>query len=308
MLARKRALYDPAGAPSTLPRHGHVALPSVGLVLLSGTTEAVQAKSPETRPRISNAGISRRCGTAGDRESLTMLNNFSTPSWDSLNLHTLKKTGPGEYHGPCPVSKQGTDCFWIQPERKLLGCRSCSLDGGRLEGQQFKEHLEALGLTFGEHDVLAPYEWTNYLTGETVVQTRHAGEPKYRWPKGVTLRGLVYLARHDREATRPIVWTEGGKAADAAAAKLPADDYDVIGFVSSSTIPNDATLKALTKGRSCIVWPDDDLPGAKVGTRLCAAPGPVSLGRADGRPGSARAHGWTWGRCRTMETGKDPEG
>ena len=236
MLARKRALYDPAGAPSTLRRHRDVDLPSVGLVLLSGTTEAVQKGNP--RPgnvaEGSNAKMTwRRDGTAG-AGAPTMPNNFSTPSWDSLNLSTLKKTGADEHHGPCPVTGGGTDCFWIQPEHKLVGCRSCSLDGGGLEGQQFKEHLEALGLTFGEHDVLAPYEWTNYLTGETVVQTRHAGEPKYRWPKGVTLRGLVYLARHDREATRPIIWTEGGKAADAAAAKLPADDYDVIGFVSST--------------------------------------------------------------------------
>ena len=200
-----------------------------------------------------------------------MLNNFSTPSWDSLNLHTLKKTGAGEYHGPCPVSKQGIDCFWIQPERKLLGCRSCSLDGGRLEGQQFKDHLEALGATFGEHDVLLSYEWLDHASDETVIQTRHEGAKKYLWPKDTKTGTLVYPARYDREATRQIVWTEGAKAATAAAAKLPADDYDVIGFVSSSTIPNSKTLTALSRGRSCIVWPDDDLPGAKVAARLVSA-------------------------------------
>ena len=37
--------------------------------------------------------------------------------------------------------------------------------------QQFKEHLEALEPDLSDfYDVLAPYEWTNYLTGETVVQ------------------------------------------------------------------------------------------------------------------------------------------
>ena len=240
-----------------------------------GTTEAVQTKRPAIGPSVSNAGISRR-GTAG-REWRPTMNDFSTPSWDSLNLHTLKKTGAGEYHGPCPVSKQGTDCFWIQPERKLLGCRSCSLDGGRLEGQQFKEHLEALGATFGEHDVLLSYDWIDHSTGETVIQTRHVGAKKYLWPKDTKTGTLVYPARYDRKATRPIVWTEGAKAATAAAAKLPADDYDVIGFVSSSTIPSADTLRALSRGRSCIVWPDDDLPGAKVGTRLCAALGRSAL-------------------------------
>ena len=164
------------------------------------------------------------------------MNNFSTlQSWDTFDLHTLKKAGADEYHGPCPVTGAGKDCFWIQPGHKLLGCRSCSLDGGRLEGQQFKEHLEALGATFGEHDVLLSYEWLDHASGETVIQTRHAGAKKYLWPKDTKTGGLVYLGeRYDRDATRPIVWTEGAKAATAAAAKLPADDYDVIGFVSSS--------------------------------------------------------------------------
>ena len=68
---------------------------------------------------------------------------------------------------------------------------------------------------------------------------------------------LVYLGeplRYDRAATRPIIWTEGAKAADAAVSKLPAEDFDVIGFVSSSKIPSADTLAALAKGRSCIVW------------------------------------------------------
>ena len=202
-----------------------------------------------------------------------MYNNTTTQSWDTLDLSTLKKTGAGEYHGPCPVTGEGKDCFWIQPERERIGCRSCSPDGGGLDPQQFKEHLEALGATFGSaRDGLASYEWTNYLTGETVTQTRPGGEQKYRWPKGTKTVGLVYLGeRYDRDATRPIVWTEGAKAATAAASKLPADEYDVIGFAGASQIPDGDTLTALSRGRSCIVWPDDDLPGAKVATRLVSA-------------------------------------
>ena len=85
--------------------------------------------------------------------------------------------------------------------------------------------------------------------------------------------------------------TEGAKAASAAASKLPADDYDVIGFVlllqDSKTVK---TITALTKGRSCIVWPDDDLPGAKVAhAAVLARPGPVGLGRA--RPLTLRCSG-----------------
>ena len=200
-----------------------------------------------------------------------MNNPTTTQSWDTLDLSTLEITGADEHHGPCPVTGEGKDCFWIQPRREGIGCRSCGPDGGKLDGQQFKEHLEVLGLTFGAHDDLAPYNWTNYLTGETVTQTRHVSDPKYRWPQGAKTGGLVYLARHDRTAGRPLVFCEGAKAATAAASKLPTADYDVVGFVSASKIPDRDTLTALSRGRSCIVWPDDDLPGARAATRLVAA-------------------------------------
>ena len=200
------------------------------------------------------------------------MDNFSTTqSWNTLNLSTLKIAGSDEWNGPCPVTGAGKDRFHVKRAARLIGCRSCGDGSGKLDPQQFKEHLEALGMTFGEHDVLLSYDWTNYLTGDTVTQTRHAGEPKYRWPKEIKTNGLVYLARHDRTSDRPLVFCEGAKAATAAAAKLPADDYDVVGFPSSSTIPNKATLGALAKGRAGIVWPDDDPPGAKVATRLVSA-------------------------------------
>ena len=166
----------------------------------------------------------------------------------------------------------------MKRDDRLIGCRGCSHDGsGKLDRSQFKEHLEALGAEFGASDVLLTYDWLDHDSGETVIQTRHAGEPKYLWPPRTKTGALVYLKRYNPDATRPIVWTEGAKAATAAASKLPADDYDVIGFVSSTVIPSADTLKALTKGRSCIVWPDDDLPGAKVGheapVRPCARSG-----------------------------------
>ena len=241
-----------------------------------------------------------------------MPNNFTTLqlSWDTLTLSTLKKTGADEYHGPCPVTGEGKDRFWVKPDDRRIGCRGCGYDGnGKLDDTQFKEHLEALGATFGEHDVLLTYDWTDHSTGETVIQTRHAGAKKYLWPIGTKTGALVYLKRHNRDATRPIVWTEGAKAATAAASKLPADDYDVIGFVSSTVIPSAATLKALTKGRSCIVWPDDDLPGAKVATRLCAALGrsasevrtvvPARLGLTGGRGDDAEQ--WRPGKTPEVE-------
>ena len=201
------------------------------------------------------------------------MRDFSTPSWHDLNLNSLKLIG-SEYHGPCPVTGEGKDRFHINPDRETLVCRGCSTDGGKLVGAPFREHLEALGMAYGARDVIHEYEWTNPITGETVTQTRHAGEPKYLWPTGTKSGMLVYLGeplRYDLGATRPIVWTEGAKAATFAASKLPADDFDVVGFVSATTIPNASTLEKIAKGRPCVVWPDDDDPGAKAGQRLVSA-------------------------------------
>ena len=201
------------------------------------------------------------------------MRDFSTPSWHDLNLNSLKLIG-SEYHGPCPVTHEGKDRFHINPDRETLVCRGCSTDGGKLVGAPFREHLEALGMVYGSRDVIHVYEWTNPITGEMVTQTRHAGEPKYLWPTGTKSGMLVYLGeplRYDLGATRPIVWTEGAKAATFAALKLPADDFDVVGFVSATTIPNASTLEKIAKGRPCVVWPDDDDPGAKAGQRLVSA-------------------------------------
>ena len=235
-----------------------------------------------------------------------MHNNTTTQSWDTLDLHTLKKTGAGEYHGPCPVTGEGKDCFWVKPDDQLIGCRGCAVNG--LSGPQFKAHLGALGATFGAHDDLAPYDWTNYLTGEIVTQARPGGEQKYRWPKDAKPGTLVYLARFDRTSDRSLVFCEGAKAATAAASKLPVDDYDVIAFASSSTIPNDATLTALSRGRSCIVWPDDDLPGAKVATRLCAALGRSASDVATVDPARLGLTGGHGHDAEQWRPGKNPKG
>ena len=121
-----------------------------------------------------------------------------------------------------------------------------------------EEVVEALGLEmrdlFATDDAWRShitYEWLDHATGATVKQTRHfGGNDKYRWEPRTKKAALVYLSdRYHRDTTRPIIWTEGAKAADAAAAKLPADDYDVIGFPDSTTIPSAATLAEIAKGR-----------------------------------------------------------
>ena len=156
--------------------------------------------------------------------------------------------------------------------------------------------------------MLLTYDWLDHDSGETVIQTRHAGEPKHLWPPRTKTGALVYLKRYNPDATRPIVWTEGAKAATAAASKLPADDYDVIGFVSSTVIPSADTLKARARGRSCIVWPDDDLPGAKVATQLCAALGRSASDVATVDPARLELTGGHGHDAAEWRPGKNPKG
>ena len=114
----------------------------------------------------------------------------------------------------------------------------------------------------GQTPEYAPGRWSP--KGDT---TR--GRQNIPWSRGTEYQGpRLPGLRHDPDATRPIIWCEGAKAAKAAALKLPADDFDVVGFFSASTIPNAATLAKIAKGRPCVVWPDYDEAGAKAGQRL----------------------------------------
>ena len=171
----------------------------------------------------------------------------------------------------CPAHEDKTPSLDIKigdsGDRVVLICRAhCTAE----------EVVEALGLEmrdlFATDDAWSSHttlEWANPSTGQVVTQRRHyTGKSKYTVERGTETKALVYPARHDPDATRPILWTEGAKAAKSAALKLPADDFDVVGFFSASTIPNAATLTKIAKGRPCVVWPDYDEAGAKAGQRL----------------------------------------
>ena len=188
-------------------------------------------------------------------------------------LEKCKRTGD-KLMARCPAHEDKTPSLSVTigdtGDRVVMHCfTGCTADSV----------LDALGMTmrdlFATDDAWRShitYEWLDHATGEPITQTRHAsGDSKYRWPTGTKKRALVYQARHDPDATRPIVWCEGATAAIAAAAKLPVDDFDVLGFPDSTTFPNEATLAALAKGRAHLVWPDDDRPGAKVAPRLVSA-------------------------------------
>ena len=127
----------------------------------------------------------------------------NTTSWTDLDLSSLRRVGT-EFHGACPVTSTGTDGFWINPGKRLIGCRHCSTNGGGLDAGQFTAHLDALGGAESAPPALTTAEWTDVITGDTVVQTRTGQtDPKYLWPHRTKVANLVYLARYEQEADRP---------------------------------------------------------------------------------------------------------
>ena len=83
------------------------------------------------------------------------------------------KRNGAEWHGPCPVTSSGKDCCWVIPERKVIGCRYCSLNGGGLDRDQFIAHAGALGYlpAYHDHDTGR----TEYMNGR---QFRKGAKPK----------------------------------------------------------------------------------------------------------------------------------
>ena len=74
-------------------------------------------------------------------------------TWATLETRLAGGLGPlgwrqvrAEWRGPCPVTLHGTDCAWAAggPHGEVrLGCGHC-VAGGRLEEDDFREHLAAI--------------------------------------------------------------------------------------------------------------------------------------------------------------------
>ena len=151
------------------------------------------------------------------------------------------KRNGAEWHEPCPVTSSGKDCCWVIPERKVIGCRYCSLNGGGLDRDQFIAHAGALGYlpAYHDHDTGR----TEYMNGR---QFRKGAKPKgwTRSPNG----------NHDYTG-RALILVEGAKTADAVSA-LGLDAVCVPGSAGAST----TVIGSLSKARSVTLWPDHNGP------------------------------------------------
>ena len=96
----------------------------------------------------------------------------------------FRETNPGEWHGPCPVTGQGTDaCFLNVGAQQPPGCRKCSADNGRLTGAALAGHARAFGI-WQEIDLGAATGRGQKV--DTWVWTAPDGRTReqYRWESG----------------------------------------------------------------------------------------------------------------------------
>ena len=180
----------------------------------------------------------------------------------------LKRVGH-ELRGPCPVSGDGKDTFWLnmsgQPEPKI-GCHKCGDGSGALRGDVFKAHVDALGGWKKKPSADAWTEqrrwtWTTadgrkrdqvlYLTG--------SGKSAKRWQKkGLDNpprpSDLLYFPSSFPDGG-PVLVTEGASDADAAAKRGAA------AFARYNARPSAKSLARLDSSREYWITPDCDAAG-----------------------------------------------
>ena len=107
--------------------------------------------------------------------------------WAALSLAGMRQSG-AEWRGPCPVTGEGRDTFWINVERQALGCYRCGLEGG-VHGELFKEHAERVGIWTAPREKAPGSSWGRPSTSRTAPASTStaapAGPPGSRSPAGV---------------------------------------------------------------------------------------------------------------------------
>ena len=159
------------------------------------------------------------------------------------------------------------------------------------EKRQLVGYVFRFDLGDGKKDVVPQTLWKNKATGALV----------WRWKAHPEPRPLYHLNRIAAHPDRPVVVTEGEKAADAAGKLFP--DRVIITSPGGCLAAGKADWTPL-KGRDVVIWPDADQAGLKYRdtvARLVHAAGAASvkvLPVLDGKPegwdaADALAEGWT---------------
>lgn len=126
---------------------------------------------------------------------------------------TLRRKDSKEYCGPCPVCKQGKDCFSVQPEARRWLCRKCTEGKWRdvialyrgITGATFAEAVTALT------GALPPAPTTRRVEPEP----KHEGPPDSLWQaKAQALIAEAEAALWRADNARAVCWLNARGLAD----------------------------------------------------------------------------------------------
>ncbi len=115
----------------------------------------------------------------------------------------------------------------------------------------------------------------------SVWQDSVTGKREWRWKNLPAPRPLYGLDQLAARTTDPVVVCEGEKAADAAAKLLP--DHVAVCWMNGAEAVSKADFSPLS-GRDCLIWPDNDQPGADAAQAVATAlqkVGAASVARVD---------------------------
>ena len=169
----------------------------------------------------------------------------------------LKRVG-AQWEGGCPTcgndGKRDANRFHARQDgdRLLLGCRKCEAP--------FEDLLAAV---FPRQSVEPVRSWVWTGPDGEVTQTRPGPKgQKYHVPAGTKRSRYAYRA--DADADGPWLITEGAKAADAAAAKLPACRARAIASSAKAQRPDPDVYEFHDVTGEIILWPDADPAGHRI--------------------------------------------
>ena len=178
------------------------------------------------------------------------------------------QTSAGEWHGPCPVTGEGTNTAWLNVgAQQPPGCRKCGDGSGRITGDVLAAHARAFGI-WDDVDLgsagpagVAWESWTfTTADGRERTQYRTPDGKKWRkkggpWPAPAD---LLYLPGGALPAAPgPVYLTEGASDADA---------LHAIGLAAISRSgggkPSRESLARFDPACRFLIFPDHDDNGA----------------------------------------------
>ena len=173
------------------------------------------------------------------------------------------QTSAGEWHGPCPVTGEGTNTAWLNVgAQQPPGCRKCGDGSGRITGDVLAAHARAFGI-WDDVDLGSASKRGRKV--DTWIWTAPDGRTReqYRWENGKKTwqptependpppRDLLFLP--DGIPTEPVIYLcEGASDVDAVR------PLGLAAIGRTNARPSPPSLARLHSGSRYLIWPDHD--------------------------------------------------